>query len=39
MVDAIVVGDSIESIALEGEEDVLDLVADRVAAWNEVLGQ
>jgi len=39
VVDAIVVGDSIDSIALEGEEGVLDLVADRVAAWNEVLGQ
>ena len=37
--DAIVVGDTIDSIALEGEEDVLGLVADRVAAWNEVLGQ
>ena len=30
VVDAIVVGDSIDSIALEGEESVLDLVADRV---------
>jgi peptidyl-prolyl cis-trans isomerase B (cyclophilin B) len=39
VVDAIVVGDTIDSIALEGEEDVLGLVADRVAAWNEVLGQ
>ena len=39
VVDAIVVGDSIDSITLEGEEGVLDLVADRVAAWNEVLGQ
>ena len=39
VVDAIVVGDTIDSIALEGEESVLDLVADRVAAWNEVLGQ
>jgi peptidyl-prolyl cis-trans isomerase B (cyclophilin B) len=39
VVDAIVVGDTIDSIALEGEEGVLGLVADRVAAWNEVLGQ
>ena len=39
VVDAIVVGDTIDSIALEGEEAVLERVADRVAAWNEVLGQ
>jgi peptidyl-prolyl cis-trans isomerase B (cyclophilin B) len=39
VVDAIVVGDAIDSITLEGEEGVLERVADRVAAWNEVLGQ
>ena len=39
VVDAIVVGDTIDSIALEGEDAVLELVSDRVAAWNEVLGQ
>jgi peptidyl-prolyl cis-trans isomerase B (cyclophilin B) len=38
VVDAIAVGDTIASITLEGEEDVLQLQADRVSGWNEVLG-
>jgi len=38
VVDAIVVGDTIESIDLKGEEGVLASQADRVSAWNEVLG-
>ena len=38
VVDAIVVGDTIVGIDLEGEESVLESQADRVSAWNEVLG-
>ena len=38
VVDSIVVGDTIESIDLDGEEGVLEAQADRVKAWNEVLG-
>jgi peptidyl-prolyl cis-trans isomerase B (cyclophilin B) len=38
VVDAIAVGDILESIALEGEEAVLAAQADRVEAWNEILG-
>jgi peptidyl-prolyl cis-trans isomerase B (cyclophilin B) len=37
VVDAITVGDTILSIELEGEQDVLDAQADRVRAWNQVL--
>jgi len=38
VVDAIVVGDVIESVQLNGEESVLASQADRVSAWNEILG-
>jgi len=38
VVDAIEVGDMLESISLEGEESVLAAEAERVQAWNEVLG-
>ena len=38
VVDAIAVGDTIDSITVNGGEDVLASQADRVEAWNEVLG-
>ena len=38
VVDAIVMGDTIESVEVEGAESVLTDQADRVSAWNEVLG-
>ena len=38
VVDAIAVGDTIESIALEGGDEILQLQSDRVSGWNEVLG-
>lgn len=38
VVNAIDVGDSIVSIDLDGEAAVLENQADRVSAWNEVLG-
>lgn len=38
VVDAIEVGDVLESVELEGEEDILAAQADRVSAWNETLG-
>jgi len=38
VVDAIAMGDILESIAHEGEEAVLAAQADRVKAWNEILG-
>ncbi|MEJ2401650.1 MAG: peptidylprolyl isomerase [Xanthomonadales bacterium] len=38
VVNAITAGDSIESIEIEGGDAVLASEADRVAAWNEVLG-
>jgi peptidyl-prolyl cis-trans isomerase B (cyclophilin B) len=38
VVDAIVVGDTIESIQLEGEQAILQAQAERVRAWNQVLG-
>jgi peptidyl-prolyl cis-trans isomerase B (cyclophilin B) len=38
VVNAIGVGDTIASIDLDGEESVLQSQADRVSAWNEVLG-
>jgi len=38
VVDSIVVGDSIISLALEGEEEILRRQAERVGAWNAVLG-
>ena len=38
VVDAIGVGDTIESIDLQGQEAVLEAQADRINAWNEVLG-
>jgi len=38
VVNAIVGGDSIESIEVEGAEDVLEAQAGRVRQWNEVLG-
>ena len=38
VVDAIAVGDTIESIELEGEEAVLESQAERIGAWNQVLG-
>lgn len=39
VVNAIVVGDTIESIELSGEEAVLESQADRINDWNQVLGQ
>jgi peptidyl-prolyl cis-trans isomerase B (cyclophilin B) len=39
VVDAIVQGDTIESIDLEGESDVLENQAERIEAWNDILGQ
>jgi peptidyl-prolyl cis-trans isomerase B (cyclophilin B) len=38
VVDAIAMGDILESISLEGEKDILAAQADRVKAWNEILG-
>jgi peptidyl-prolyl cis-trans isomerase B (cyclophilin B) len=38
VVDVIEVGDTIVSIELEGEEEILQLQADRVSGWNAVLG-
>ena len=37
-VDAIVVGDVLESIELNGEDGVLAAQAERISAWNEILG-
>lgn len=38
VVNAIVAGDAITTISVEGGEEVLSRQADRVSAWNEVLG-
>jgi peptidyl-prolyl cis-trans isomerase B (cyclophilin B) len=38
VVDAIAMGDILESIELEGEEAILEAEADRISAWNEILG-
>jgi lipopolysaccharide biosynthesis glycosyltransferase len=38
VVDAIVVGDILESIELEGEDEILAAQSDRVSAWNDILG-
>jgi peptidyl-prolyl cis-trans isomerase B (cyclophilin B) len=38
VVDAIAMGDILESIDLEGEEAILEAEADRISAWNEILG-
>lgn len=38
VVDAIAMGDILESILLEGEEAALAAQSDRVKAWNEILG-
>jgi peptidyl-prolyl cis-trans isomerase B (cyclophilin B) len=38
VVDAIAVGDTIESIELKGEEAILESQAERIGAWNQVLG-
>ena len=38
VVDAIAVDDVLESIDLEGEEAILTEQADRVSAWNDILG-
>ena len=38
VVDAIAMGDILESIELEGEEAILAAQAERVSAWNEILG-
>jgi len=38
VVDAIAMGDILESIELEGEEVILAAQAERVSAWNEILG-
>lgn len=38
VVNAIEVGDIIESIELESEEEVLTSQADRINAWNDILG-
>jgi len=39
VVDAIVMGDTISSIELQGEEAVLSSQADRVTGWNQVLSR
>jgi peptidyl-prolyl cis-trans isomerase B (cyclophilin B) len=39
VVNAIAVGDAIETIELEGEQAVLESQADRVGAWNDVLAR
>jgi peptidyl-prolyl cis-trans isomerase B (cyclophilin B) len=38
VVDSIVVGDTILSVELEGEQAILDSQAERVNSWNQVLG-
>jgi len=38
VVDAIAMGDILEVIELEGEEAILAAQAERVSAWNEILG-
>jgi peptidyl-prolyl cis-trans isomerase B (cyclophilin B) len=38
VVDSIAMGDTIVGIDLEGEEAVLEAQADRIGAWNQVLG-
>ena len=38
VVDAIAMGDILESIELEGEEAILASQVERVSAWNEILG-
>jgi hypothetical protein len=38
VVDAIAMEDILESIELEGEEAILAAQAERVSAWNEILG-
>jgi len=38
VVDAIVVGDVLDSIELQGEDEILEVQADRISAWNEMLG-
>jgi len=38
VVDSIVAGDAIEAIELEGEAPILEAQAERLRAWNEVLG-
>ena len=38
VVDAIAVGDTIESIEISGSEALMESQAERISAWNEVLG-
>jgi peptidyl-prolyl cis-trans isomerase B (cyclophilin B) len=38
VVDAIAVGDTIESIEISGADGLLESQSDRIAAWNEILG-
>jgi peptidyl-prolyl cis-trans isomerase B (cyclophilin B) len=38
VVDSIVVGDTIQSTELEGEQAILDSQSERVNSWNQVLG-
>ena len=38
VVDAIAVGDTIESVELKNEQAILDSQAERIGAWNQVLG-
>jgi len=38
VVDSIQVGDTIEAIELQGEQDILDSQSERVTSWNQVLG-
>ena len=38
VVDAIAMGDILESIDLEGEEELLAAQAERISAWNDILG-
>jgi hypothetical protein len=39
VVNAIEMGDSIETVEVSGAEAVLEAQADRVSSWNAVLGQ
>jgi peptidyl-prolyl cis-trans isomerase B (cyclophilin B) len=38
VVDAIAIGDILESVELEGEEAILAAQAEQVSAWNDILG-
>jgi hypothetical protein len=38
VVDAIEMEDILESIELEGEDAILEAQAERISAWNDILG-